>query len=65
MRREENTLDFTPMDEFMASVIRALEEHGTRAVFVFPPAAGVLIGFAERVANEVVSSCHVYFSPIS
>jgi recyclin-1 len=39
----------------MASVIHALEQHGTRAVFVFPPAAGVLIGFAERVANEVVS----------
>jgi recyclin-1 len=54
--REEDTLDFTAMDEFMAHVIRALEEHGTRAVFVFPPAAGVLIGFAERVANEVVSS---------
>jgi hypothetical protein len=49
----------------MASVIRALEEHGKRAVFVFPPAAGVLIGFAERIANEVVSSRHVYFSPIS
>ncbi|KAG1767604.1 exocyst complex component Sec10-like protein [Suillus placidus] len=58
---EENTLDFTPMDEFMASVIRALEEHGTRAVFVFPPAAGVLIGFAERVANEVVGE---YIAPL-
>ncbi|KAG1743685.1 exocyst complex component Sec10-like protein [Suillus paluster] len=57
----ENTLDFTPMDEFMASVIRALEEHGTRAVFVFPPAAGVLIGFAERVANEVVGE---YIAPL-
>ena len=42
----------------MASVISALEEHGTRAVLVFPPAAGVLIGFAERVANEVVRSYH-------
>ncbi|KIK40306.1 hypothetical protein CY34DRAFT_87603 [Suillus luteus UH-Slu-Lm8-n1] len=58
---EENTLDFTPMDEFMASVIRALEQHGTRAVFVFPPAAGVLIGFAERVANEVVGE---YIAPL-
>ncbi|KAG2050796.1 hypothetical protein BDR06DRAFT_917325 [Suillus hirtellus] len=58
---EENTLDFTPMDEFMASVIRALEEHGTRAVFVFPPAAGVLVGFAERVANEVVGE---YIAPL-
>ncbi|KAG0696196.1 exocyst complex component Sec10-like protein [Suillus ampliporus] len=57
----ENTLDFTPMDEFMASVIRALEEHGTRAVLVFPPAAGVLIGFAERVANEVVGE---YIAPL-
>ncbi|KAG2131018.1 exocyst complex component Sec10-like protein [Suillus clintonianus] len=58
---DENTLDFTPMDEFMASIIRALEEHGTRAVFVFPPAAGVLIGFAERVANEVVGE---YIAPL-
>ncbi|KAG2360688.1 exocyst complex component Sec10-like protein [Suillus spraguei] len=58
---EENTLDFTPMDEFMASVIHALEEHGTRAVFVFPQAAGVLIGFAERVANEVVGE---YIAPL-
>ncbi|KAG1807438.1 exocyst complex component Sec10-like protein [Suillus subaureus] len=58
---EENTLDFTPMDEFMASVIGALEEHGKRAVFVFPPAAGVLIGFAERVANEVVGE---YIAPL-
>jgi recyclin-1 len=58
---EENTLDFTPMDDFMASVIRALEEHGKRAVFVFPPAAGVLIGFAERIANEVVGE---YIAPL-
>ncbi|KAG2033348.1 exocyst complex component Sec10-like protein [Suillus americanus] len=58
---EENTLDFTPMDEFMASVIGALEEHGKRAVFVFPPAAGVLVGFAERVANEVVGE---YIAPL-
>jgi hypothetical protein len=57
VRRNENTLDFTPMDEFMAGVINALEEHGKRAVLVFPPAAGVLIDFAERVANEVVRSC--------
>jgi len=61
MHSKENTLDFTPMDEFMASVIQALEEHGTRAVLVFPPAAGVLIGFAERVANEVVRSYLLVF----
>ncbi|OAX38844.1 hypothetical protein K503DRAFT_717551 [Rhizopogon vinicolor AM-OR11-026] len=57
----ENTLDFTPMDEFMASIIHALEEYGTRAVLVFPPSAGVLIGFAERVANEVVGE---YIAPL-
>jgi hypothetical protein len=63
IHRKENTLDFTPMDEFMASVIHALEEHGKRAVLVFPPAAGVLIGFAERVANEVVRSSLYMFLP--
>ncbi|KAH7929274.1 hypothetical protein BV22DRAFT_1144106 [Leucogyrophana mollusca] len=50
----ENTLSFDAMDAFMAHVLAALEEHGSRAVRVFPPAAGVLIAFADRVAVEVV-----------
>lgn len=42
------------MDGFITHVLAALEEHGSRAVRVFPPAAGVLLQFAERLANEVV-----------
>ncbi len=42
------------MDEFMKAVIGAVTEHGSRAVRVFPPAADVLISFADRVATEVV-----------
>ncbi|KAI0640486.1 exocyst complex component Sec10-like protein [Trametes meyenii] len=47
-------LDFTAMDEFIAEILAALEEHGSRAVRVFPPNANVLVSFAERLANEVV-----------
>jgi len=42
------------MDAFMGFVLDALREHGSRAVRVFPPAAGVLVSFADRVATEVV-----------
>jgi recyclin-1 len=49
-----NTLDFDAMDAFMAHIFSAIREHGSRAVRVFPPDAGVLLGFADRLANEVV-----------
>lgn len=49
-------LDFTAMDEFMGSILSALQEHGARAVRVFPPAAHVLLAFSDRIAGEVVSS---------
>ena len=42
------------MDAFMGFVLDALREHGSRAVRVFPPAAGVLVSFADRIAMEVV-----------
>ena len=42
------------MDAFMGFVLDALREHGSRAVRVFPPAAGVLVSFADRIATEVV-----------
>ncbi|KAF8074174.1 exocyst complex component Sec10-domain-containing protein [Lyophyllum atratum] len=51
---EDGALDFDAMDEFMGVVLEAIEEHGARAVRVFPPASQVLLGFAERVAGEVV-----------
>lgn len=50
----EGALNFEPMDAFMGFVLDALREHGSRAVRVFPPAAGVLVSFADRVAMEVV-----------
>lgn len=50
----EHSLDFTPMDEFMGSVLSALREHGARAVCAFPPAAQVLLAFADRIAGEIV-----------
>ncbi|GLB38835.1 putative exocyst complex component Sec10 [Lyophyllum shimeji] len=51
---EGGGLSFDAMDEFMREVVRAVEEHGARAVRVFPPESRVLLGFAERVAGEVV-----------
>ena len=49
-----DVLDFEAMDKFMAHVIGSVKEHGRRAVRVFPPDAGVLIAFADRLASEVV-----------
>jgi hypothetical protein len=43
------------MDEFMGTVLASLREHGARAVRVFPPAAQVLLAFADRIAGEIVS----------
>ena len=49
------------MDEFMAEILAALQEHGSRAVRVFPPDANVLVSFADRLANEVVSVLRARF----
>ncbi|KAI9513549.1 exocyst complex component Sec10-like protein [Russula earlei] len=57
----DGALNFEPMDAFMAIVLHALREHGSRAVRVFPPAAGVLVSFADRIAMEVVSE---YVTPL-
>lgn len=56
-------MDFDAMDAFITSVLAILKEQGSRAVRVFPPDAGVLISFAERLSNEVVSIrfLHVHF----
>lgn len=53
--KEGDVLDFDAMDGFMAHVLGSVKEHGRRAVRVFPPDAGVLIAFADRLATEVVS----------
>ncbi|KAI9438306.1 exocyst complex component Sec10-like protein [Lactarius indigo] len=57
----EGGLNFEAMDAFMGFVLDALREHGSRAVRVFPPAAGVLLSFADRIATEVVSE---YIAPL-
>ena len=48
------TLNFDPMDAFMGYVLDALCEHGSHAVCIFPPAAGVLVSFADCIAMKVV-----------
>lgn len=53
--RKDEQLDFDPMDTFITAVLAILQEQGSRAVRVFPPDAKVLLSFAERMANEVVS----------
>ncbi len=52
---KDSELDFTPMDEFIAEILAVLQEHGARAVRVFPPESNVLLSFADRIAHEVVS----------
>lgn len=51
---KDRGLAFDAMDEFMTLVLKAISEHGSRAVRVFPPEAGVLISFSDRVALDVV-----------
>ncbi|KAI0046320.1 hypothetical protein FA95DRAFT_1583077 [Auriscalpium vulgare] len=58
---ENGLLNFDPMDKFMNFVLDAVREHGSRAVRVFPPAAGVLIAFSDRIALEVVAE---YITPL-
>lgn len=52
--RKEEQLDFQAMDKFMDDVVAAIQDHGARAVRIFPPASHVLLFFSERLANEVV-----------
>ena len=58
--RKDDQLDFDAMDAFISSVLTILKDQGGRAVRVFPPDAGVLVSFAERLTNEVVSSSLTY-----
>ncbi|KAF5323093.1 hypothetical protein D9611_009311 [Ephemerocybe angulata] len=51
---EEGGLAFDAMDSFMEWVLSSMNDHGARAVRVFPPASQVLLSFADRVATEVV-----------
>ncbi|EIW74027.1 hypothetical protein CONPUDRAFT_140635 [Coniophora puteana RWD-64-598 SS2] len=57
----QGLLDFNPMDAFIADILKDFEEEGSVAVRVFPPAADVLISFADRVAVEVIGE---YISPL-
>lgn len=58
---KEKRLDFTAMDAFMSRALAALQEDGAMAMRVFPPEAGVLLAYAERLAGEVVGE---YISPL-
>ncbi|KAM5539791.1 hypothetical protein V8D89_006604 [Ganoderma adspersum] len=51
---KDSKLEFTPMDGFIGDILAALEEHGSRAIRVFPAEANVLLSFADKLANEVV-----------
>ena len=53
--RKDRRLDFAAMDEFMDFILGAIEDHGSTAVRVFPPASHVLLLFSERLSSEVVS----------
>ncbi|KAI5995727.1 exocyst complex component Sec10-domain-containing protein [Pisolithus marmoratus] len=57
----EKRLDFTAMDSFMSRALAALQEDGAAAMRVFPPKAGVLLAYAERLAVEVVGE---YIAPL-
>ena len=47
------------MDKFIGHTVAVIVEHGSRAMRVFPPASHVLVAFADRVANEVVSEINL------
>lgn len=48
-------IDFSAMDQFMASTLSVLRHEGSLIARVFPPEADVLLYFLERIANDVVS----------
>ncbi|GAA5820686.1 hypothetical protein JCM3770_001451, partial [Rhodotorula araucariae] len=52
---EADGIDFSAMDQFMASIIQILDREGSLIARVFPPASDVLLYFLERIANDVVS----------
>ncbi|KAG8776685.1 F-box protein: endocytic membrane traffic, recycling ReCYcling 1 [Ceratobasidium sp. 428] len=56
-----NTLDFSPMDQFMSHILESISTHGALATRVFPPASRVLPAFAERLATEVIGE---YITPL-
>lgn len=47
-------LDFDATGAFMGEILTALWERGARTVRAFPPATGVLLPFAHRLAGGVV-----------
>lgn len=53
---KDGELDFTAMDSFMEHVLQALRNDGTIAVGVFPPISYAVLSYADRLAQEVVST---------
>ena len=53
--RKEGGLDFTAMDSFMDHITETIKSDGSVAVNVFPANSYVVLSYADRVAQEVVS----------
>ncbi|KAN0061873.1 F-box protein: endocytic membrane traffic, recycling ReCYcling 1 [Thecaphora frezii] len=49
------SLDFTPMDDFMKELLAVVKEDGSLVARVFPEEQDVLLAYASRIANEVLS----------
>ena len=50
----DGRLDFNAMEAFISDILDALQEHGSRAVRVFLPAANVLLVLADRLPVDIV-----------
>ena len=53
--REAGGFDFTGMDSFMDHITETIKSDGAIAVNVFPANSYVVLSYADRVAQEVVS----------
>jgi recyclin-1 len=58
--RKTNALQFDAMDEFISHLIQIINTSGGEAVKIFPLDSSILLLFAERLSNEVVSQYHLY-----
>lgn len=60
-RSKDDGLAFEAMDDFMNHVVDSLMKYGAQAVRVFPRESRVLVAFADRLANDVVSRNSIPF----
>lgn len=52
------TLNFTPMDGVMTSLVTQFKHEGETIARLFPPEQNVLSKWAEQVLDELVSTSH-------